>query len=805
MRAKSLLKLLIALAAILHVCRGPVAVGAIEQGKGLPVKAVLSGFITDEKTGEPVTDAALRIRGKGRYYEAKTNQEGFYSFAEIEQTGDYRVEIISKNYVGLDYYTRYSINLKKNKQTSKNIELKKACKVKVRVIDEDGKPIKGARVRAMTLGTIISKEVQGVLYRERTDEDGLILLGGFEPADTKYLISATHMGEGQRVERYGEQRYIRNWDYAPGKLEVTLSDPNRIEYGEVVLRKGAKVQGYSQYSDGNPAGGLKVVAQPVWWSFSGETYGYIIEPNGFFTLPNIVPDTYRIYISTPRIQGMWGETIKTVYAELPLEEDESIFVDLLKKSPQSLAAIRGTLTFVGHGIPEGVVVFALVYLPGQMVHKHFERFSKNRGELEKSFIIDDLEPGIYKLRFRAKSFEDVIIEDVEAPSEGLKVELVFAGTPKLKGIVLSSLNGKSVSEFKARAKLLRTLSGKHYPQTERWLYFDSEKGEFDIKTDAPGIYQVQIAANGFAWTWSKEINTDENKVVSIELTPGGTIKGRIINEQGRSVSGAVVIPLSKAGTMARDNEMFMSQEGAVETIDGKFILDNLPEGLETIKIIHPDYCIATVNDIEVIEGRSTKLVEAVLTKGGIVEGYFYDVYGVAEPNVILYVQDDAYYGGTVPDEAGRLTTVITDSNGFYRAEKLPQCRCHVKRRHEESALGVVRQVILPVEGKVSKLHFGVGRVLSGKIIVNGRPLAYEEISIKSAKPGERFWSPSFHGRSFTAEDGSFTLVGVPPGKYSIYLQDPQRNMASFHAAKVEMGQQDTDVGVLSCERDRTKN
>jgi protocatechuate 3,4-dioxygenase beta subunit len=780
-----------------------VAVGAIEQGKGLPVKAVFSGFITDEKTGEPVTDAALRIRGKGKYYEAKTNQEGFYSFDEIEQTGDYQVEIISKNYVGLDFYTRYFIQLNKDEQTSKNIELKKACKIKVRVIDEDGKPIKGARVRAVTLGTVRSKEVVGTLNRESTDEDGLILLGGFEPADAKYLISAAHLGERQSVEHYGERRYIRKSDYAPGKLEVTLSDPNRIGYGEIVLRKGAKVQGYAQYSDGIPASGLIVTAGPDGY-YSGETDSYIIEPNGFFTLENIIPCTYRIYINTPRIQGMWGDTIKTVYAELPLEEDETLFVDLPKKSPQSLAAIRGTLTFVGDGIPEGVVVFARVYLPGQRAQKHYERFTKKRGELENSFVIDDLEPGTYKLKFTAKSFEDVIIEDVKAPSEGLEVELVFAGKPKLKGNVLSSLTGKPVSKFKARAKILRSLRGQNYGPTDKWLYFDNVKGEYEINTYTPGIYQVQIAAKGFVWTWSREINTDEDEDVSIELTAGGSIQGRIINEQGGPVSGAVVIPLSKAKSIYGDYKMFMSQEGAVETIDGKFILENLPEGLETIQIIHPDYCITTVNDIEVVEGRSTKLVEAVLTKGGIVEGYCYDVHGVAEPNVILYVQDDAYYGGSEPDRAGRLTAVITDSNGFYRAEKLPPRRCQVKRLHERSALGVVRQVILPVEGKVSQLHFGFGRVLRGKIIVTGRPLAYERISIRSVKRGERFPSLSFHGRSLTAEDGSFTLVGVPPGQYTVYLQDPQRNMASFHAAKVEMGQQDTDVGVISCERYRTK-
>ncbi|MHC4388909.1 MAG: carboxypeptidase regulatory-like domain-containing protein [Planctomycetota bacterium] len=469
-----------------------------------------------------------------------------------------------------------------------------------------------------------------------------------------------------------------------------------------------------------------------------------------------------------------------------------------------MASISGKVTFAGENIPEHTVVSARVCLPGQSAQIHFERFSKPYGKLETSFVIDNIEPGVYRLIFRAKGFEDVIIEDVEAPSEGLEVELVSAGKPKLEGTVISSLTGKPVNKFKARARLVKILRGPHYSQRGRWSGFDNAAGRFSVDVVGQGIYQVQISAKGFAWIWSQEISTEDDGDVLIELTPGGTIKGKIINEQGQSLSGAVVIPLSKAGGTAKGSKMFLSQEGAVETTDGQFILENLAEGSETIKISHPNYCIATVNDIEVLDGQTTEGIEVVLSKGGVVEGYVYDFYGYPEPNVVLSVHDFAYYGGTVENEAGRLRTVITDSNGFYRADKLPERKCYLKRRKERSTLGVVRRVIVPIEGQVLKLDFGTGAVLRGKIIVDGEPLAYEEISIKSAGRGERFWSPSFHGRSVAGGDGSFTLAGVPAGKYSVYLQDPQRNVASFRAARVEMGQQDTDVGLLSCERDNKK-
>ena len=81
-------------------------------------------------------------------------------------------------------------------------------------------------------------------------------------------------------------------------------------------------------------------------------------------------------------------------------------------------------------------------------------------------------------------------------------------------------------------------------------------------------------------------------------------------------------------------------DGECQTIEGKFLFENLPTGKETIKITHPDYCSAMVNDIEVKEGETTAGVKVVLCKGGTVEGYVYDAKGTPQANVTLYFFDD---------------------------------------------------------------------------------------------------------------------------------------------------------------------
>ena len=62
------------------------------------------------------------------------------------------------------------------------------------VVDEEGGGIEGARVVTTNLGDSSRAEVgyRGGGNLRETDEDGYILLGGFGPAQTEYLITVTH-------------------------------------------------------------------------------------------------------------------------------------------------------------------------------------------------------------------------------------------------------------------------------------------------------------------------------------------------------------------------------------------------------------------------------------------------------------------------------------------------------------------------------------------------------------------------------------------------------------------------------------
>jgi len=478
--------------------------------------------------------------------------------------------------------------------------------------------------------------------------------------------------------------------------------------------------------------------------------------------------------------------------KLPPDNNEPLFVQIPEKSPQALVAISGTISFVGGETPSSVIINAYSRQAGRgTTHLGYDHEIR---QFQKNFSIDRLEPGTYKLMFSGSDIEGKTIEGVQAPCEGLQVELVCSSKPQLKGSVLSSQTGEPVKQFKVRARKLGTLRGANYVQPDRWVEFEHTDGKLEIEAVGPGIYQVQVASEGFARSWSQEINTDENMPLVIELAAGGTIKGKVVNSKGETVTNARVMPLSKAGgTMPRVLNEFVSQEGAVETVDGQFILKNIAAGSETIKIVHPDYCFSVQEGIEVVDGQTTADIEIVLSKGGTIEGYVYDGEGEAQSGVVLYVQDASGYGGSGDEEAGRLGMATTDANGFYHIEGLPDKMCYVKRQNEWESTGVVRRALIPQNGRTIRLDFGGKPVVTGQIVLGGQVLSNHRIQL-GAIDNPHFGTTKCY--ALTDIEGNFTFRGIPAGKHSIYYEHPDKRNEWVKIATFNVGNQDLDVGIV---------
>jgi hypothetical protein len=755
---------------------------------------VLCGFIRDSKTGKPVTDATVNIKYR---YEAKTNANGLYCIDKIPKDGNYRISIDSNEYVGIyNYQEKPIVNLSKDKQVVKDFRLDKACKIKISVVNEANEPIEGAELSISLSGDNRFRHIVNQSRRRRTDNDGIHLLGGIPPSPTSYLITATSSTSISHRRKDGLGFVQRQWNYAPGKLTVILNDTEAIESGRIILQKGVDVNGCAKYKDGIPASDLSINAYPDWWSSNSCPEDVPVDANGLFTLRHIVPGIYRLMANIPKgDSGSIGIPVLTT--RLPLPDNELLMLTIPEKSPQSLVSISGKLTFAGDKIPRYVDIQA--YSPNY--GHHSAMWQNYRGDAcDTNFVIDRLEPGKYKLTFRGQNVEEKIIEDVEAPSEDLEVEIFTAEQPIIKGTVINSQTSQPIQHFRARARKTRTLRGAYYVQSDQWLEFDDTDGRFSIEAVGPGIYQVQIAAEGFAWTWSEDINSDCNNPVVIKLSAGGCIKGRVVNEAGQLINGAKVIPLSEAagekvGLRTCRKDPFISEDSAVETVDGVFELKNLAPGNESIKVVCPDYAYSIINDIEVKEGQTTEDIRVVLEKGGTVEGYVFDAQGQPQPNVTLFFQNDSGYRGITEEKAGRLAMVTTDAGGYYRVGGLPDELCYVKRHTGLRGInfGVICRTIVPANGKISRLDFGGKPNVKGQIIIDGVPIANRRI-ILSAIDGQH--SSTFRYYAMTEPDGRFTFGGIPKGRWKIFYEDTEQRNNWIIIAEFDLTDSYIDLGLI---------
>jgi hypothetical protein len=116
----------------------------------------------------------------------------------------------------------------------------------------------------------------------------------------------------------------------------------------------------------------------------------------------------------------------------------------------------------------------------------------------------------------------------------------------------------------------------------------------------------------------------------------------------------------------------------------------------------------------------------------------------------------------------------------------------VKRQQEESSgMGVVCRMLFPASGKVSHIDLGGKPIVSGRIIINGAPLANRRISLSSA------FSNPFRCYVMTGPDGEFAFGGVPSGKWQIYCESTETQGNWTKVATAEVTGQDKDLGDVS--------
>lgn len=336
-----------------------------------------------------------------------------------------------------------------------------------------------------------------------------------------------------------------------------------------------------------------------------------------------------------------------------------------------------------------------------------------------------------------------------------------------------------------------------------------QDGYFTVSELDNGIYSLLARHAGFATEMQSDVIVAKERgadMITIVLGEGATATGRVLDPDGKPIIGAQVIAV--AGGRRMSMARTMQREMAITDDNGRYIIDTLTSGDGyrfgvIAKGYPPTY--------EVSETRVEKEIERdfTLVKGGNLTGVVTDE-ATGKPvegaRVAVYVGQMGWGGRAQPGAKASADVRITDKNGRFTFEAInpgPVSSAVVQKPGYVSASfsqwpppGNQWPAVEPDQTTEVTCALKRGGIIRGivKTKDGGAPVAGAEITLMGqgwAAMGS-MWvgTPS----AMSGEDGSYELVGVNPGKYSLLAAaDGFSPPGGEQGVEVEIGESGGDV------------
>lgn len=284
-----------------------------------------------------------------------------------------------------------------------------------------------------------------------------------------------------------------------------------------------------------------------------------------------------------------------------------------------------------------------------------------------------------------------------------------------------------------------------------------DAGAFVIGGLQPGRAQVSVAAQGFAplYTGSEAGATD----LELVLDPAGSITGMVVDEKGAAV------PSFRVSAERGDYSAGDAQD-EFSPADGRFVLENVGEGLWTVSVSAPGHAPAAVPDVAVRPGRASDVGRIRLSRGATVRGQ------------VVTSDDSPVAGATIQTMSpqpmamnwGDGPTATADASGLFELAGVTPGLVDVIATHPSYAANRARGVEAD-PGRVAEVRLVLGR--GGRIEGtarrrDGASLAGAFVHVRAREGGF-----SFEGqRGLVGPDGSFAVERVPAGPMRVALLLP---------------------------------
>jgi protocatechuate 3,4-dioxygenase beta subunit len=727
-----------------HVRRGPPLAITLARG------AFIDGVVRESTTGAPVPEATVEAREESRSAIAsRSNPDLGVVRTKTDTKGRFRLEGLA---TGLHTVTAFARAVgraeKRSVPSGRPIEitLVPGGGVSGTVTDSKGKPVEGAAVRALP-----ALPGNWVSLVTRSDAGGSFAFHGAPPGTYRVVATAP--------------------EFAAGIVETVIVERDGETRADVVLPAASSVRGRLMAAAGKPTRGSvalrEIAGEPAPDAIADE---FVAEASddGLFNL-RVGPGSHVVEAGAP------GFAKRRLEVEVPAGGGDG--VDLGDVMLEVGIAIRGRVRDSASQPIEGALVTTY--------SDDGDEFD-TRSQADGTYTLAGLSSaGLFTVYASAPGMGRAQ-RKAEAGATGIDFVLERGGS--IAGTVVDEA-GRPVDAFRVYARPPVIIGGMGAGRGET---FGAADGRFLLEDLGAGEYVVDVTAPDRAPTVVSGVKVPvggTGNAGTIRLTPGGIVRGVVVDTSSAPVTGASVYISGPGRDYTRSVPEVLTDAG------GSFELRGVPPGMAQVRVVHSAYTQGLVSGVDVDPSRGPAEIRVVMTQGGRIEGRVRSRDGALPAGLVVTARSQRAGVPWFTPTGPNLQPVAAD--GSFVLEHVPSGTVAVELlsgrggsyQGSQAAPAEVR------EGETTTVEIVLRSIaISGKVTRGGAPLAGARIEFYMPTT----WISSGGGNAntlppnaaITREDGSYDLVVSAAGKASVNIETADRR-ANLPAPPVEVPDADT--------------